>query len=249
MPSCRSNSGSPLNLGHKASGDRMKVSELVAVLQSTASLYDECGSASRAEALRVLSLLCTGQETKGVTAFVAAVAKALKDPVDVADFEDRRASETVKIAELVPALGQICELSALVGAKVAVKDLRKFIDLLKKHVGDDVGDFVRRSQECLSLPEKGRQATSPKSKKAILVNNIKTIDEYVEDLKRAGTDRIEFEQVFSELKRDKKLKKADLTEIAHRYSGDVIKYKTKDAAKEEIEIAFVRNARFISKLL
>jgi hypothetical protein len=227
----------------------MKVSQLVAVLKAAASLYDECGNTSRSEALRALSLLCTGQESKGVAPFVAAVEKALTRPAEIAECEDRSGvGASIKIAELVGALEHVYQLFVLIGTKAAIGDLRKFIDLLKNHVDDDAVNFVRRSQKCLISAKGGRSAGPPPSYKSASVPTLETIDRYVEDLKRAGTDRIEFDHVFSGVKRDKDLKKADLIEIAHRYSGVVIKYKTKDEAKAEIESAFVRNARFISKL-
>jgi hypothetical protein len=96
-----------------------------------------------------------------------------------------------------------------------------------------------------SLPKKD---TAP-TKVSISTTDLQAIENYVEGLKRAGTDRAAFEQVFKILTLDTKLKKADLTKVAHQYSGDVIKYKSKAAAHEEINRAFVRKARFINKLL
>jgi hypothetical protein len=224
----------------------MKVSELIAVLQAAASLYEECGSGAKAEALRVLSSLCAGHESQGVAAFVGVVGKALTEPI--ATGHQREIGGSVRIAELAGGLEQIYSISALVGTKGAANDIRKFLDLLKVHIDYDVVGFVRHSQECLKLPQKGKRAASTGKKRTAPAPDPATIENYEKDLKRAGTDRAGFEEVFSRLKRDKKLKKADLIELVHRYSGAAAKYKTKDAAIEEIEITFVRNARFLSKI-
>lgn len=224
----------------------MKVSELVAVLQAAASLYEECGSAPKAEALRVLSSLFAGHESEGVAAFVGIVGKALTAASEIG--RKREMGGSVKIAELARGLEQIYALSALVGTKSAVNDIRKFLDLLKVHIDDDVVDFASHSQECLKLPQKGGRAASTGRKRTAPAPDPATIENYEKELKRAGTDRAGFEEVFGRLKRDKKLKKADLIELALRYSGAPAKYKTKDAAIEEIEITFVRNARFLSKI-
>jgi hypothetical protein len=224
----------------------MKTSELVAVLRAAASLYEECGSGAKAEALRVLSSLCAGHESKTVAAFIGVVGKALVDPIETE--HQREIGGSIRIAELAGGLEQIYAISALVGTKGAADDIRKFLDLLKGHIDYDVVGFVRHSQECLKLPQKGKRAASTGRPRTAPAPDPATIENYEKDLKRAGTDRVGFDEVFNRLKRDKKLKKADLVELAQRYSRTATKYKTKDAAIEELEITFVRNARFLNKI-
>jgi hypothetical protein len=154
----------------------------------------------------------------------------------------------VKIEELVRVLDQIREFYASAGAIGPANDLAKLVDSLKTRRGIDVDMFVAEMRQRLSAPPQKRSKATKKNAAPAPVNTA-AIARYLQALKSVGTNQVAFDVLFNSLKADTELGLAEFTEIAHRYSGGVVKYKSIAAARSEISKAFIRQARFANKLL
>ncbi len=64
------------------------------------------------------------------------------------------------------------------------------------------------------------------------------VTEYSDMFKAAAGDRARFELAFSQLRSDKRVRLAELNEIALRYVGGTSKYKSKADAMKEIKLRF-----------
>ena len=93
----------------------------------------------------------------------------------------------------------------------------------------------------------GRQLNSP-AKKASSPLNEGIVNEHVERLKTAKIDRDAFERAYDLLGSDKKVRKIEAEEIAKRYSGYSMNYKTKKKALEEIRAKFTELASHESRM-
>jgi hypothetical protein len=73
------------------------------------------------------------------------------------------------------------------------------------------------------------------------------VENYVEQLCGAKTQRAAYDRIFAELKSDKRLKAPDIIAIAHRYNGGGKKPSSKTMALAAISKRFVEIVRFHAK--
>lgn len=154
----------------------------------------------------------------------------------------------MKVGELRLILDQLRQLYASAGASGPGKDLKALIDVLDLRAGESVDTFVADIKLRLRAGPSKKAQRSGKAGGTAAPLNEGAIGSYVAQLNAAGTDRQVFDAVFAKMTADKALRLAELTEIAHRYSGGVAKHKSVASAHDGISKAFVRQARFINKL-
>lgn len=158
-------------------------------------------------------------------------------------------SAAFTVAQLRTLLNGLQEFSVAAGAKVAAQDLQIFSDMLRPHASSTVtafcADMSAKLQAASAKPKGRKKLAAPKAR---FESNSGAIHQYVADLRDAGTMRSAFDAVFARLHSDKSLKSADVSEIARAYANSVTKYKSIAAARDDIEKAFVRNARFENKI-
>jgi hypothetical protein len=152
------------------------------------------------------------------------------------------------VAELRGILSHLQNLYVAGGAKGPAKDLQIISDVLRPHADDQLGRFITDLSDRLIRAKekpKGRKKSAAPAKAAI---NESVIASYVALLREAGTLQTRFDQALQQLKADTSLDLSNLTEIAHRYSNSVSKYRSLNAAHKDISQAFIRRARFENKL-
>jgi hypothetical protein len=154
----------------------------------------------------------------------------------------------MKVRELRGILEQLVQLYVSAGSTTAAKDLQKITDALENQDEKDIETFIADIRLVLTQPPKAKKSRRASAEVLGLSTGADGIKEHLERLQHAGNNRENFDRALDQLKADKKLKLADLTEIAHRYSGNVTKYKSIRLAQEDISKTFVRNARFENKL-
>lgn len=86
-----------------------------------------------------------------------------------------------------------------------------------------------------------------RSIKKVPSDNSALIDNYLDRLLAAKTDRAQFEPVLAELKADKRLKSADVTTIAQRYAKSSTRAASKVLALSVISKRFVEIVRYHAK--
>ena len=148
-------------------------------------------------------------------------------------------------------LDQLQQLYIAAGAKAPANDLKTFSDVLRLHANVAVDQFVLSVKQELvkatSAKPSGRKKAPAAAKKAS--PDTAAINEYVNQLRATGTDRLAFDQALANLKAAKTQSAAEVAEIARQYADTVTKYKSKAVAHSDISKAFVRQARFENKLL
>lgn len=154
----------------------------------------------------------------------------------------------MKVADLRAVLSHLQQVYVAGGAKGPAKDLQIISDVLRAHADDDLSTFLTDLGARLTrAPEKPKgRNKSTVSAKAVLNEGV--IASYVALLRDAGTLQPRFDSAFQQLKSDTSLNLSNLTEIAHRYSNSVSKYRSLGAAHKDISQAFIRRARFENKL-
>ena len=85
-----------------------------------------------------------------------------------------------------------------------------------------------------------------RAKKDDLLNE-RLVNEYLQKLVSAKTDRAAFDPVFASIKADKQLKSADVIAIAHAYNKGGTKPSSKTMALASISKRFVEIVRFHAK--
>lgn len=151
------------------------------------------------------------------------------------------------VGQLRTILDGLRDFSVAAGAKTAAADLKVFSDMLEPFSARNVSAVCEEIKAKLAAggatPRTMKKRATPK----VNLSEAK-IQQYVGEFQRAGTDRVSFEDVLRRLAVDKSLKAADVSEVARQYTSGATKYKSIAAAREDIEKAFVRNARFENKL-
>lgn len=154
----------------------------------------------------------------------------------------------MKVAEFHSILSHLERVYMAGGAKGPAKDLQIISDVLRPHADTQLSRFVADlSARLISAKEKpkGRKKSAAPVKAAL---DESVIASYVALLREAGTLQTRFDQALQRLKADSSLNLSSLTEIAHRYSNSVSKYRSLSAAHKDISQAFIRRARFENKL-
>jgi hypothetical protein len=152
------------------------------------------------------------------------------------------------VGQLRSVLDGLQQFAAAAGAKTAAADFKVFADMLEPFGSQGVSAFCDAMKTKLAAAaEKPKTKKKPSAKPKAAASEA-TTRQYIAELQQAGTDRPSFEAVFGRLAADKSLKSADVGEIARQYANSVTKYKSIAAARDDIEKAFVRNARFENKL-
>jgi hypothetical protein len=155
---------------------------------------------------------------------------------------------SITVNELRTILGNIRKLCESAGAKSA-SDLQIFSDILKPYSDVEVGKACAAIKHCLNqAAEKPAKRPKAPARSSAPPPGDGAIQQHVTELRNAGTDGPAFDLALKNLKASKSLKSADLSEIARQFSLSVTKYKSKAAAYDDIEKAFVRHARFENKL-
>jgi hypothetical protein len=156
----------------------------------------------------------------------------------------------MKIADVIKVLDQVRQLYASAGAKGPAADFEKFIDILKTRTEYDIGKFLAQVREGLERPKQKKTRAKTKAKATSTTDfDIGAVTYYVEQLKGIGANQVAFDRLFEALSADKRLGLGELTAIAHEYSGGVIKFKSASAARTDISKTFIRQARFLNKLI
>jgi hypothetical protein len=152
------------------------------------------------------------------------------------------------VGQLRAVLDGLQQFSVAAGAKTAAQDFKAFSEMLEPFGSQGVSAFCAEMKaKFQAAAEKPKTRKKPSAKPKAVASEA-TIQHYIVELQKAGTDRSAFEGVFGRLVADKSLKSADVSEIARAYANSVTKYKSAVAARDDIEKAFVRNARFENKL-
>jgi hypothetical protein len=152
------------------------------------------------------------------------------------------------VAELRSILSHLQNLYAAGGAKGPAKDLQIIADLLRPHAAARLGNFVEDLSARLAQGKAKPKAGKNSKALAGPALNEDSIVAHVTRLRDAGTQQHRFDEALERLKADSSLKLAEATEIAHRYSNSVSKYRSIGAAHKDISQAFIRRARFENKL-
>jgi hypothetical protein len=152
------------------------------------------------------------------------------------------------VGQLRAVLDGLQQFSVAAGAKTAAQDFKVFADMLEPFGSQGVSAFCGEMKAKLQAAAEKPKAKKKPSARPKAAASEATTRQYIAELQQAGTDRPSFEAVFGRLAADKSLKSADVGGIARAYANSVTKYKSAAAARDDIEKAFVRNARFENKL-
>lgn len=131
------------------------------------------------------------------------------------------------IKAIASALREIESASGGAATKPPRTHLLKVIDLLEKSGASSVEQFVAELKASKSAPKKRAAPRSP---------NLDLIETYINRLSAANSTVHDFEQVLNEMLRDKRVRVAqELRQIANRYTGGSVAFKSKGDARQAIE--------------
>ncbi len=129
----------------------------------------------------------------------------------------------MSVKRLRAAVDEIASIFSAVGAKAHSKSFNALSELLEGHDDRSIAEFFA------SLNKK------PLTGQAL-------IQQYVSRLESAGTDELAFGGIFSELRSNKSIKKAEADAIAAGYTKGRSKWRTKTDAIKAIETTFRERA-------
>jgi ABC-type oligopeptide transport system ATPase subunit len=128
-------------------------------------------------------------------------------------------------------LAKVARVLEAAGKKTQTKAVQSVIELLAGHDAESIPTFLETLQEQLEH-EPERRAAPPKDLRAA------TIEQYVRQLRAAGTDKSTFDTVFARLSKDKAVRKAEADAIAQAYAGGRARWPKKGDAIAAIRVHF-----------
>jgi ABC-type oligopeptide transport system ATPase subunit len=132
-------------------------------------------------------------------------------------------------------LEKVARVLEAAGKKTQTKAVESVIELLAGHDTESIPTFLETLQGQLER-EPERKAAPPKDLRA------ETIEQYIRQLRVAGTDRGAFDTVFVRLSKDKAVRKVEADAIAHAYAGGRARWPKKQDAIAAIRTHFDRQA-------
>jgi hypothetical protein len=133
-------------------------------------------------------------------------------------------------------LEEVARILEAAGKKAQTKAVRTAIELFSGHDADTFATFLSELQERVKPKPKKKAARTP---------DLRTdaIDDYVQRLQAAGTDKSAFDTVFVELSKDKKaVRKGEADAIAHAYTRGRTQWPKKQDAIDAIKVHFDEQA-------
>jgi hypothetical protein len=210
----------------------VKISSLLAVLGNFEIAVAAAG-AGTPSGFKELCQLFLGHEDKNV----APVIKTLLKQRDT----HRHRTNSPPIARLHEALTKLEACLRSADGKKAADDVAKLAGLLEGCGQLSVGEFVSEAREWLveaNQPKTKIEATpkraKPARKKPATTETLRPT-EYATLLERTAKDNTQFDQTVERLRADRKVKKADMREIARLFLGyELAKKKGREEALAEI---------------
>lgn len=147
---------------------------------------------------------------------------------------------TLPVKQIQDELARIQKTLSLAHAKSQAKDIKELIEVLKRHNNEAVDQYVQKSKEIL-------EEKKTKTSKAPPQLNISDIQKYIQAFKDCGTNKNKFETVFSEMKNDKNIRKAELFEIVTGYYGKMPKNTKVAELENRIHKKFIELGQYESK--
>lgn len=130
----------------------------------------------------------------------------------------------MKASNFRDALASLSDVLRQAGARQAAEDVELVEDCLDNDGHLTAAESIQRLED--RLDEQKRPPLSP--------------DQYVRELRAAGSDPDQFDSVFAKLSQDKSLRAADLKAIAKEYAGQGISVRSKNDALDQLQRRFSR---------
>lgn len=136
----------------------------------------------------------------------------------------------MNVKELRQVLEEAEAILAASGATAQTKNFKLFLELFKGRDDQPVSQFLAELKLRL-CPPTSDTVELPKINEPV-------VERYVQRLRDAGIDNNIFDNIFSELLKDKQISKEDADAIAHRYTKGRDRWPTKAAALQELKTRF-----------
>jgi hypothetical protein len=147
----------------------------------------------------------------------------------------------MNIRDLLPVLEQLREAYGANGTKTAEKHIAMVIELLTPHYAGSV-EALTAELHAAAVSGESKLAPPP-----VLADKA-VVDEYLERLSEVGTDQRAFDQIFTALNEDPRVKLKEVDAIARQFTGQQSAFKTKKAAQTALKQTFLERVRFENKL-
>ena len=213
----------------------MKVSSLLAVFSNFEAAVAAATGVGTPSGFKELRQLFLGYEDQDVAPVVKRLLKQR-------DIHERR-TNSPSIARLREALTKLETCLRSADGKKAADDVAKLAELLEGCGQVSVDEFVSEAREWLAEASrpKAKLEASPKparpTRKKSTVLSVETLPpaEYATLLKRTAKDNTQFDQTVERLRADRRIKKADMRDIARLFLGyELAKKKGREDALAEI---------------
>jgi len=213
----------------------MKVSSLIAVLSNFEAAVAAAAGVGALSGFKELRQLFLGHEDKNVAPFVKMLLKQR-------DIHGRR-TNSLPIARLREALTKLGACLRSAEGEKAADDIAKLAELLDGCGQVSVEEFVSEAREWLveasqpkaKLEAAVKPARPARQKPVALSAGTLPPTDYATLLQRTATDNTQFDQTVERLRADRRIKKADMREIARLFLGyELAKKKGREDALAEI---------------
>ncbi|HMA70755.1 MAG TPA: hypothetical protein VKP67_04600 [Xanthobacteraceae bacterium] len=213
----------------------MKISSLIAVLCNFEAAVAAVSSVGTPSGFKELRQLFLGHEDKNVAPFVNTLLKQR-------DIHGHR-TNSLPIARLRDVLAKLETCLRSAEGNKAADDVARLAELLKGCGQASVNEFVSEARDWLveatrptaKLQAAAKRARPARKKPAALSVETLPPADYATLLERTAKDNTQFDQIVERLRADRRIKKADMREIARLFLGyELAKKKGREDALAEI---------------
>ncbi len=209
----------------------MKVGDFSAALRRYARMLDKAGDVRMVGAVNTLIAAWSGKDR---TTMKNLITKYFPRKGDSEGGGSGASRDEVEIAEVVAALRTLRAFGALVAKQGFNRDLDLLIESLASHERASIGALAEAiGQRIRDLDEKKPGSAGSKRRVAQAVDQA-LVDDYVARLEASYKDAKRFASLFSTLKGDRRVRKAEMVAIAKAFAGSVRASISKREALDQI---------------
>ena len=147
----------------------------------------------------------------------------------------------MNVRQLREALEEAAGIFAASGAKAQKDKIEAFLEIFRGHDEEAVSEFLVGLRQRLSKPD--TPVETPRNQPDELI-----VERYVQRLRDAGADKTAFDGVFTDLSKDKAVRKEEAEAIARQYADSRTRLDKKGALKE-IKTRFTERAYQEAKMI
>jgi hypothetical protein len=205
----------------------MKVSSLIAVLSNFEAAAAAASGSGAAGTFKEFRQLFLGHDEDNVAPFLNTLIKQR-------DIHGRR-TNTPPLAHLREVLTKLEACLRSAEGKKGADDIAKLVELIGGCGQASVDAFVSEARvwlaEATQPKPKSKSARAPRKSSTAPMVEVLSLNEYANRLKQAARDNPQFDELVERLRGDKKVKKADMREIAQLFLGyEIAKKKGREDA-------------------